>query len=76
MTTLHDRLTDRLGAIRNQADDTSVLAQELVVTVTEWLASTEVVEALLLSDSMRQRLSSGLFRTDAVVVALIQEAEK
>jgi hypothetical protein len=76
VTTLHDRLTNRFGVIRGQADDSSVLARELADTVTDWLASTELAETLLLSDPARQQLSNGIFRTESIVVTLIQEAEK
>lgn len=62
--TLHDRLTARFSAIRDQADDTAVLAARLVDEVTEWLTSTEVAQAI----------TAGGPRPGGVVVALVREA--
>lgn len=67
VTTLHDKLTDRLGAIRNQYDDTSILARELVDVVTEWLNSDQLAAVLV---------ASGSYSPDDILMTLVEEARR
>jgi hypothetical protein len=76
VTTLRDLLNDRLGTMPNLGSSIHVLTHNMTEVILDWLASTELAETLLLSDPARQRLSNGVFRTESIVVTLIQEAEK